>query len=406
MPLRYFLPLLPTALLFVMLLSASSQAVAEDTELDRQTLFQREGHNTYRIPSIVLTAKGTVLAFTGKRKGSSSDFGHPTDVVLRRSTDGGKNFGPPVTIATAPETDIHSGPVVIDRHSQRIFKFCRYWPAGGKPRETVYQTPYSEMRRRGLIDHLIISSDDGQTWTDPKPLPLPYPDDAVSCGTGNGNHGIQLADGRLLIQGAYVPRSGPHADQRVMCVFLSDDRGETWRMGAAAPSPVIREYTLAQLADGSIYYNFRNGVKGVIYRWVGRHESPGEVFPELVEDKQLYEPRCHAGLAFAPPTEDHPQGALLFSNPRPMGDDNTFLDGRRRDLSILASLDGGRTWPILRQIDRRPAAYSDLATDGRTVHCLFETGERNCYERMDYLQLPLEQLLACPSPHPRAESKN
>ncbi len=372
---------------------AQSFVLAGETTPDRKVLFHREGKNWYRLPSITLTPKGTVLAFSGKRKGSVGDFGHPTDVVLRRSTNGGESFGPEVTVATADDADIHSGPVVIDRHSGRIFKFCRYWPAQGRPQEFVYKTPYSKMVELGWIDHVMTSDDDGRTWTEPKPLPLAYPEDAVSCGTGNGIHGIQLESGRLLIQGGFVPRSGPHADGRVMCLYLSDDGGKTWQVGASMPHSAIREFTLAQLADGSIYYNFRNSVPEVSHRWVGRHGSPGDVFPELALDRQLPEPWCHAGLTFADPTKEHPQGVLFFSNPAHANETGKHSGKHRRDMTLRASFDGGRSWPIAQQINDRPAGYSDLATDARTVHCLFEAGDQTYNERIEYVRLSLERLL-------------
>ena len=50
------------------------------------------GYDTYRIPSVIVTKKGTVLAFCEGRKNSGSDTGN-IDMLLRRSTDGGKTFG-------------------------------------------------------------------------------------------------------------------------------------------------------------------------------------------------------------------------------------------------------------------------------------------------------------------------
>ena len=60
--------------------------------------------------------------------------------------------------------------------------------------------------------------DDGRTWSAPQPVHLPFPSGATSAASGNGNHGIQLADGRLLIQGGYVLKGTRHS-----CIFLSDD---------------------------------------------------------------------------------------------------------------------------------------------------------------------------------------
>src|SRR5438045_1875016 len=66
---------------------------AEPVKLD---LFEADtaGYQTYRIPGIVLTKKGTLLAYCEARKSAKSDWG-TIDVLLRRSTDGGKTFDPP-----------------------------------------------------------------------------------------------------------------------------------------------------------------------------------------------------------------------------------------------------------------------------------------------------------------------
>jgi sialidase-1 len=55
------------------------------------------GYHTYRIPAIVTTPKGTLLAFCEGRKTSRSDHGD-LDLVLRRSTDGGKTWTPMQTV--------------------------------------------------------------------------------------------------------------------------------------------------------------------------------------------------------------------------------------------------------------------------------------------------------------------
>ena len=52
----------------------------------------RGGYHTYRIPAVILTPKGTLLAFCEGRKTSRSDHGD-LDLLLRRSTDGGKTWG-------------------------------------------------------------------------------------------------------------------------------------------------------------------------------------------------------------------------------------------------------------------------------------------------------------------------
>src|SRR3954466_1564456 len=52
------------------------------------------GYQTYRIPGLVVTKSGAILAYCEARKSAKSDWG-VIDVMLRRSTDGGTPFDPP-----------------------------------------------------------------------------------------------------------------------------------------------------------------------------------------------------------------------------------------------------------------------------------------------------------------------
>src|SRR5689334_3508689 len=51
-----------------------------------------DGYHTYRIPAIIATGKGTLLAFAEGRKAGRGDAGD-IDLVLKRSTDDGKTWG-------------------------------------------------------------------------------------------------------------------------------------------------------------------------------------------------------------------------------------------------------------------------------------------------------------------------
>ncbi len=343
---------------------------------NRQVLFERSDDDWYRIPSIAVLEGGVVLAFASLRKGGPGDFGHETDVVLRRSTDGGRTFGSPQTLASAPGIDIHHGPVVVDRHSGRVLKFCRYWPAMGDGKGFTGRIPYGEMVERGLIDHVMVSRDGGATWSTPRPIVLDFPDDATSTGTGNGNHGIQLDDGRLIIQAGFCRPRG----ERHCCVFLSEDGGLSWRRGATAPMSVTREFAMAQLADGSIYWNFRTRSAGTGCREVSWSNEPERSFGEIRRDEALPEPWSHAGLVHM--SGDEGAGTLVFTNPNRRNTDGRHSPELRRELTVRFSFDCGMTWPVARAINREYASYSDLAAAGDTVYCLYENGSSTYRDRI------------------------
>ena len=87
-----------------------------------------EGYHTYRIPAVVRTNKDTLLAFCEGRKTSRSDHGD-LDLVLRRSTDGGKTWEPMQLVyeeGGTAEITIGNPCPVVDRTTGTIWlPFCR-----------------------------------------------------------------------------------------------------------------------------------------------------------------------------------------------------------------------------------------------------------------------------------------
>ncbi len=367
---------------------AMSRTMAGGEAMDTSDVFAHEEKDWYRIPSLVVAKGGVVLAFASRRKGSLGDFGHESDVVLRRSTDGGTTWGPMQTVVSRAGTDIHHGPAVVVRETGTVLKFCRFWPAEaeGGPRRFVTATPYAKMKELGWMDHVVRSRDEGTTWSEPEPLPLDFPPGATSAATGNGVQGVQLASGRLLIQGGYVLEG-----KRYSCVFLSDDGGETWHRGASASvGGSLREFGLAELADGVVYANVRSRSG---YREVGFSRDRGESWGPFRQDKALPAPFCHAGLAALRPKGKDGPVWLVFSNPANKNEGGG-LGRYRRELTLRLSRDGGRTWPPSRVLHAGPAAYSDLAVlpDG-SIGSLYECGDGSPYEAIRFARRPLSWLL-------------
>ncbi|MFW6132341.1 MAG: sialidase family protein [Planctomycetota bacterium] len=373
----------------------------DTTSVHQQPLYEHQGKNYYRIPGLLATTDGTLLAFCQHRKSSVSDHGHDSDNLVRRSTDGGKTWSPPVVVATSKGVDIHTGPVVQHRRSGRIYKFCRYWPVKNA-KAVLASTPYRQMRERGLIDHVSVSDDDGKTWSAPEPIVLPFPDDARSVGVGNGVHGIQLANGDLAIAGGYRQDAGA----RVNLVLLSSDGGATWRAGAKDPNASsIREFIFAQLSDGRVYCNFRNNKEGD-RRLTSLAPADLSSFGDIRRDRHLPEPVAHAGVNFIQPTRDRPEGVLLFSNPNVRNVAGRWNKHSRRKMTVRASLDSGKTWSHAVELWEGPAAYSDIAVtqeDGAWfVHVLYEQGDdpeeyARYSKRVVHAKLPLAALLASPA---------
>src|SRR4051812_12302050 len=178
-----------------------SVAPAAEPFCDKTDVFTARagGYATYRIPGIVVTGKGTLLAYCEARKTSKSDWG-AIDILIRRSTDGGRTWDEPRKLldltGRVPKNPVavrqkigrdgettHNNPVaVVDRGSGRVFFFCC----------VEYRRCYH-----------LTSTDDGRTFSDPadvtaafEAIRSEYSWEVLATGPG---HGIQLRSGRLLV---------------------------------------------------------------------------------------------------------------------------------------------------------------------------------------------------------------
>lgn len=374
------------------LVAASAGGAAEHTGPGRKTMAGRsgeqprqqpvfvsgtEGYHTFRIPAVLVTPRGTLLAFCEGRKTSAADHGD-VDLVSKRSTDGGRTWGPLQLVYeegdTAKITIGNPCPVVDERTGVVWLAFCRD-------------------NRDVLVTH---STDDGVTWAPPTELTrLVKQPDWGWYATGPGI-GIQLRTGRyagrILVPCDHRERVG---DAWIMHshVFFSDDDGATWQLGGSAPQHTD-ECQVVELADGTLLLNMRNywGTTGGQpehghRRTVCYSHDGGETWDEFSFAATLVEPVCQASLLG---TDRGEQRVLLFSNP---------ASRQRVNLTVRLSLDSGRTWPYARVLHPGPSAYSCLAAlpDGRFA-CLYERGLHSPYETITFAVFSWAWLTGSPAP--------
>lgn len=313
------------------------------------------GYSCYRTPGLAISAGGAVLAFCGARQDNCKDEGN-IDVVLRRSVDGGRSWGPLQVIANdGPNPCKIPMPVVLP--SGRILLL---W---------LWNAAVRREADRGLR-HLRIchSDDDGQSWSASRDITdqVRRPHWKPWSGIGPG-HGIVKrlapAAGRIVVPARHSSGGGSRSH-----LLLSDDGGQSWRVGASALTGPSSECTVAELGDGSLMLNSRSrgGARVVsISRDGGLTMASSVVDPALIEPEQ----GCQGSLltyAYGPDA----QATLLFSNP---ADRRHRTNGRLR-----LSRNNGRSWSQGFGTDLAPGAfsgYSDLArfADG-DVALLVEAG--------------------------------
>jgi sialidase-1 len=325
-----------------------------------------DGYHCFRTPALVKANNGDLLAFAGGRKGGCDDD-TDADVVLRRSTDGGRSWKP-LQVLDRGEGDPRNraglpNPVVLGDGRVLVVYLWSRFVDGEEDRGC----------RRVYVMH---SDDDGKTWSSRRNITdqaqrrcredaegrwVDPPARGEWGWTGLGPvHGIVKTQaphrGRVVIASRHVaPDSKTYSH-----VIYSDDDGDTWRIGGSL-SLRSTESTVVELPNGDLMLNARSN-DAVGHRTVGISRDGGETFEPAWVDRNLPEPRgVQASLL-------RYGDKLLFSNPRDRND--------RTSGTIQVSDDGGRTWP--RRVRYTPqgqfSSYSDMVRVKGDVGVLVEWG--------------------------------
>jgi sialidase-1 len=337
--------------------------IKKDMVSEPVTVFEPgSSYTTTRIPALVSTTKGTLLAFCEARANSTSDWAE-IDLIMRRSTDGGKTWSPFVVIVPREKDKPLGNPTPIVDRDGTI--------------HLLFQRDYAKA-------YYMKSIDDGITWSDPKDITYAFEEfrpeynwKVIAPGPG---HSIQLKSGRLLVP-VWICEPDPSipGGHRPSCVatVYSDDKGVTWKRGEiiSCNNDTFRnpsESVAMELTDDRVMMNMRN--EGEAQRRMISYSADGiSHWSNPVFDTALYEPICMASMIRL-----HNPEMLLFVNPdsQHLTEGKTSSIKRRKNLTVKVSNDEGKTWTTKKVLESGNAGYSDLAVgrDGK-IYCIYETNE-------------------------------
>ncbi|MGB9687326.1 sialidase family protein [Thermogutta sp.] len=323
-----------------------------------------EGYHTYRIPSLLVAADGTLLAFCEGRKHGRGDSGD-IDLLLKRWDPAGKVWThQSIVWDDGPNTCGNPCPV-LDRQTGTIWLWMTH--NLGVDREPEIVAKKSRGTRTVWLTH---SNDNGRTWSPPMDMTEKVKlKNWTWYATGPGC-GIQTQSGRLVIPCDHVDDAGNRGSH----VLYSDDHGQTWHLGGSA-GPQTNECEVVELAGGRLLLNMRNYNRKYPSRAIAESFDGGLTWSAVRYDMTLVEPICQASIRRIEGLSLDGQPVIAFSNPADPKE--------RKRLTVRVSADSCESWPWGLEVWPGPAAYSCLASlaDG-TLLVLYERGNTHPYERI------------------------
>ncbi|WP_247098161.1 sialidase family protein [Arenibacter sp. S6351L] len=337
-----------------------------------------EGYKCFRIPAVVTTKKGALLAFAEGRKNGCSDTGS-IDLVMKRSTDGGKSWGK-LEVLWHDEGNTCGNPSpVVDRTTGDIFLLST-WNLGEDHESEIIAQKSKDTRRVFVIK----SENEGKSWSAPKEITsdvkLP---NWTWYATGPGS-GIQILGGkykdRLVIASDHIEAV---TKKYYSHTIYSDNHGSTWKLGGSTPLDQVNECEVVELSNHSLMLNMRNYDRNMSSRQLAYSDDGGESWKDMHHHESLIEPICQAStLRF----DFKGQLYVLFANP---------ANAKNRvNMTLRLSRDDGKTWPVEKQIFQGPSAYSDLTfIDRKNIGILYEGGYKSAYQGIIWESVSITKLL-------------
>ncbi len=338
--------------------------------------------HTYRIPGMITTNKGTVIAVYDVRYKNTRDLPGNIDVGMSRSIDGGRTWEPMKIIMDMGEPNENNGigdpAILFDPVAKKIW-VAALWSKGN--RSIAGSEPGLSPDTTGQFV-LVSSDDDGMFWTQPHSITDQVKNPAWHLYFQGPGDGIAMKNGTLVFPSQYWDETNkpgiPHS-----AIIYSNDHGASWKSGEGAKSNTT-ESQVVETLPGTLMLNMRDN-RGS-YRSVATTTDMGKTWTEHPTSQlALPDPVCMASIIKADVNVKGVLKNVLFFN-------NTASQTARWQTTIKASLDLGESWQKQNQLlidARRTFGYSALARiDANTIGLIYE-GERDLY----FVRIPVNEII-------------
>lgn len=205
------------------------------------------GYECIKIPSLLSLSSGTLLAFGEGRRESCSDYAF-TELVSKRSTDGGKSWGSLTVVYTGAN---------VSAPSPSAYKIV----GNAAPMQLPSGRILLIFCGNNSAVFIGSSDDDGVSWTPPRELVSATLPSWHWVGTGPPA-ALRLSTGRLIVPSYHSSVPGDDGDFSSTHTILSDDDGESWRLGGGFSDGLRfpNENQIVVLSSGELLCNARTAL--------------------------------------------------------------------------------------------------------------------------------------------------
>lgn len=322
-----------------------------------------DGVFSSRIPGLVTTNNGTLIAMYDARNETDDDLQGDIDIAINRSEDGGRTWQPIQRVLNQGNygglpkkyNGVSDGDILVDETTGDIYVAGLWmhgvldpktgeWVKELSDSSTVWNHQWRSGSKSGYgltetCQFLISkSSDDGKTWSEPRNLTRDIKKKEWWLLAPAPGRGITMEDGTLVMPVEGRDKTG----LQFSTIMWSADHGESWNVGEPAFFNV-NECQVVELGDHSLMLNMRKRDNRGKTEGNGRAicvtDDLGKTWTEHpTSQSALIEPACQGGFYRHDYTRDgEKKHILIFTNPS---------DNRRRiNHTLKVSFDDGETWP-------------------------------------------------------------